>query len=276
MSKVLRKINPFHLLVFVASIFWCMPLILIFFNSFKPYNDMMRDFLALPKSWSLDMYIETWVKFDFPILVRNTLFYTVCVVVLIVLFAPMAAYKLARTKGKLSTVCFALIIMPMMVPFQSYMITLTRLVAKVELTGQMAGQILVSTGLCMPLATYMIHGFVKNIPLELEECARIDGASSVRIYVSIIFPLLKPILTTVAILDVLSVWNDVVTNQLIIGGNSKAMNLQNALFMQFSSQSSDWEHALPGIVMSIIPALVFFVLMQKNIVGGITAGAVKG
>lgn len=274
--KNLREINALTVIIFLCSIFWLMPLILIFINSFKSYNDMIQDFLALPKSWSLDMYIETWTKFRFPLLIGNTLLYTVTTVIMITLLAPMAAYKLARTKSRLSSVCFVLIIMPMMVPFQSYMITLTRLVANVDLTGKRLGQILVSTGLCMPLAVYMIHGFVKNVPLELEECACIDGAGKVRTYFSIVLPLLKPILTTVIVLDTLATWNDIITNQLIVGGNAQAMNIQNALYMQFSAQTADWEHALPGIVMSMIPSLIFFIVMQKHIVGGITAGAVKG
>lgn len=274
--RKIRKISPLAVIVFICSIFWLMPLILIFINSFKPYNDMIQHFLALPKTWSLDMYIETWTKFKFPMLIGNTLLYTFSTVVMIALFAPMAAYKLARTKNKLSGICFVLIIMPMMVPFQSYMITLTRLVSNMNLTGTRMGQILVSIGLCMPLAVYMIHGVVKNVPLELEECACIDGASKVRTYFSIVLPLLKPILTTVIVLDTLATWNDIITNQLIVGGNAQAMNIQNALYMQFSAQTADWEHALPGIVMSMIPSLIFFVLMQKHIVGGVTAGAVKG
>lgn len=271
-----EKMGVFGVIILIASIFWLMPLLLIFINSFKPYNDMLQEFLALPKSWSLDMYIETWNKFNFPMLIKNTLFYTVVSVVGVALLAPMAAYKLARTKSKLSGICFILIILPMMVPFQSYMITLTRLVANMKLTGTKAGYILVTIGLLMPLAVYMIHGFVKNVPIELEECAYIDGASSVRTYFSIVLPLLKPILTTVIVLDTLATWNDIITNQLIVGGKAQAMNIQNALYMQFSAQTSDWEHALPGIVMSMIPSLIFFIVMQKHIVGGITAGAVKG
>ena len=276
MMKQLKKINVLAVIVFVCSIFWLMPLILIFINSFKPYNDMLQHFLAFPKSWSLDMYVETWTKFGFPMLIKNTLLYTIVTVLAIALLAPMAAYKLARTKSKFSIVCFGIIIMPMMVPFQSYMITLTRLVANLDMIGTRRGLILVNIGLCMPLAVYMIHGFVKNVPIELEECARIDGASPLRIYFNIVLPLLKPILTTVVVLDTLATWNDIITNQLIVGGNAKAMNIQNALYMQFSAQTADWEHALPGIVMSMIPSLVFFVAMQKHIVGGVTAGAVKG
>ena len=129
------KISVLSIVVFICSVFWLMPLLLIFINSFKPYNDMLQKFLALPESWSLNMYIETWTKFRFPMLIQNTLLYTVCTVFMIILLAPMAAYKLARTKSRLSAVCFILIIAPMMVPFQSYMITLTRLVASLGMTG---------------------------------------------------------------------------------------------------------------------------------------------
>lgn len=274
--KYLKKISWLRLLVFICSIFWLMPLLLIFINSFKPYNEMMQNFLALPKSISFDKYVETWEMFGFPRLIANTLIYTVCTVLGVALFAPMAAYKLARTKTKYSSFVFLLIIMPIMVPFQTYMISLTKLVSKVNLTGTRMGYILVSIGLCMPLAVYMIHGFVKNVPIELEECAKIDGASMFRTYFSIVLPLLVPILSTVIVLDTLATWNDIITNQLIVGGKQAAMNLQNALYMQFSAKSSDWEHALPGIVMSVVPSLTFFVFMQKHIVGGVTAGAVKG
>ncbi|MFE0556238.1 carbohydrate ABC transporter permease [Paenibacillus sp. NPDC058910] len=276
MESKSRGISIFSIIILLASILWLMPLVLIFFNSFKPYNDMMQNFLALPARWSQDKYIETWVTFDFSLLVSNTLLYTVLSVAGIILFAPMAAYKLARTKSIVSKICFMLIIMPMMVPFQSYMISLTKLVSNVNLTGTKPGYIIVSIGLLMPLAVFMIHGFVKNVPIELEESADIDGAGRIRMYFTIVLPLLTPILTTVVVLDTLAAWNDIITNQLIVGGKASAINLQNALYMRFSAQTSDWEHALPGIVMSMIPSLIFFVAMQKHIVGGITAGAVKG
>ncbi|MDD3409369.1 MAG: carbohydrate ABC transporter permease [Eubacteriales bacterium] len=271
-----QRITWLGWLILVLSLLWLVPLVLIFLNSFKPYNDMMQSFLSWPTSWKLDRYVETWTTFKFPMLLQNTLLYTVASVLGIVLIAPMAAYKLARTHTKYSTIVFVLIILPMMVPFQAYMITLTRLASSAGMIGTRIGYICVSIGLLTPLAVYMIHGFIKNVPLELEESALIDGAGPFRCYFSIVLPLLKPILTTVVVLDALATWNDVITNQLIVGGKEAAMNLQNALYMRFSAQVSDWEHALPGIVMSMIPSLAFFILMQKNIVGGITNGAVKG
>lgn len=220
-------------------------------------------------SVAYNIYKEAFVNSKYGLATAKSLVFVVFVLL-------VTAIQMKITKSRLSKVCFVLIIMPMMVPFQSYMITLTRLVANVNLTGKRMGNILVNIGLCMPLAVYMIHGFVKNVPIELEECACIDGAGKIRTYFSIVLPLLTPILTTVVVLDTLATWNDIITNQLIVGGNASAMNIQNALYMQFSAQTADWEHALPGIVMSMIPSLIFFIAMQKHIVGGITAGAVKG
>ena len=128
----------------------------------------------------------------------------------------------------------------------------------------------------MPLAVFMIHGYINTIPIELEESAYIDGAGKVRTYFSIVLPLLVPILTTVVVLDALATWNDVITNQLVVGSNEAAINMQNALYMKFSAQTSDWSHALPGTVMSMIPSLIFFIFMQKYIISGATSGAVKG
>jgi raffinose/stachyose/melibiose transport system permease protein len=271
-----KKISIVFILVTLFSLFWLMPLVLIITNSFKPYNEMMQHFLSLPSSINFDKYIETWTKFDFPRLIGNTLFYTVASVLVVLLIAPMAAYKLARVKSRFSRICFILIIMPMMVPFQSYMISLTKLVSLVHLSSTKTGYLMVNIGLLIPLAVFMIQGFIGTVPMELEESAYIDGAGPYTTYFKIVLPLLTPILTTVIVLDVLATWNDIITNQLIVGGNSSAINIQNALYMRFSAQTSDWEHALPGIVMSMIPSLIFFFIMQKNIIAGATAGAIKG
>lgn len=272
-----KFISKYKLIIILGifSLFWVYPIVLALLNSFKSYNDLIQNFLALPKRINFDMYIETWHKLDFPHLIKNTLLYTVTTVIFVAFFAPMAAYKLARTKSKLSTIVFGLIIMPMMVPFQTYMITLTKFMSDLNLNGTRHGYIFVNIGLCMPLAVFMIQGFVKNIPVALDECARIDGAGKFRTYFSIILPLLKPIITTVVVIDALAIWNDVITNMLILGSKPETINLQQALYMRFSASQADWEHALPGIAMSVLPNLIFFIFMQKYIVAGVTAGAVK-
>ena len=131
-------------------------------------------------------------------------------------------------------------------------------------------------GMAIPGAVLMIHGFVKGIPVELEECAYLDGASKFRTYFTVVLPLLSPIIVTVLVLNTLGTWNDFIVNMLIMGGREETLNISNALYAKFSTQSSDWEHALPGLVMAMLPNLLFFIFMQRYIVEGITAGAVKG
>jgi raffinose/stachyose/melibiose transport system permease protein len=273
---VIRKAWLSKVILVAIALVWIYPIILIAFNSFKPHNAIINDFMSFPANISFKMYLETWVDFNFSRLVLNTLFYTGVTVISIGIFAPMAAYKLARVKSNLSKFMFLIVILPIMVPFQTYMITLTKLMGDLKLLATMQGYIFVSIGLCMPLAVFMIHGFVKNIPIELEESAYIDGASAFVTYFKIILPLLTPIIITVLVIDALAVWNDVIVNILILGGKPETQNIQNALYSKFSTTQSDWEHALPGLIISTIPNILFFIFMQKYIVGGITAGAIKG
>jgi len=265
-------------LTFVLAIgfFWVYPLFLIFFNSMKPYRDIVGDFLALPAALDFSRYADVWERLDFSRLFMNTILYTVSTVLLTVLFASLAAYKLSRTKTKISTLVFLLIIMPMMVPFHSYMITMLQLLKQLSLTGNRLGYIVTATGFCMPFAVFLFHGFVKTVPRELDECAYIDGASRFRAFFFIILPLLTPIIITVAIIDALSVWNDIMINLLVAGAKKDLLNIQIALYTRFSAEQSDWETALPGIIISIAPNILLFVFMQKYIVEGITAGAIKG
>ena len=271
------RLSKGTVLTLIISILWLFPLILIFINSFKSDAEILNHFLDLPKKLDFSYYAETWTKFGFPKLIANTLLYTISTVLIVVLFAPLAAYYLERHKReRRCRIAFELIILPIMVPFQSYMISLTRILGNIGLNNTKIGYILVSAGLCMPLAVFMIHGYINTIPIELEESAYIDGAGKVRTYFSIVLPLLVPILTTVVVLDALATWNDVITNQLVVGSTEAAINMQNALYMKFSAQTSDWSHALPGTVMSMVPSLIFFIFMQKYIISGATSGAVKG
>ena len=261
--------------VFLIAIIWVYPLLLILFNSFKPYTLMMSEFLSLPKNLPLITYVEAWQKLEYAKLFFNTFIYTFFSVIIIVISASMAAFKLSRTKSRLSGFLFMFCLAPLMIPFQSYMITATQFAKKFGMMGNRIGVIVVSAGLCMPLATFLYHGFMKTIPSYLDESARIDGASGLTLFFKIIFPLLKPVTTTIVVIDTLAIWNDFLVPLLYIGGKSKYYNIQTALYAQFSNSYSDWEHALPGIIISLVPTIIFFIIMQKHIVDGVTAGAIK-
>lgn len=272
----IKSDNILKIILVIISVIWVYPIFIILLNSFKPYNMMIQNFFALPEKISLSMYIETWVNFKFPMLLKNTFIYTAFSIAGIITLAPMAAYKLSRTKNKFSNFIYMLTILPIMVPFQAYMISLTKLGSILHFSGTGFGYILTQIGLNLPFSIFMIHGFVKTIPHEMEECSYLDGASPSRIFWSIILPLLVPIIITVAIINTLAIWNDIIVNILIVGGKESLRNLQTSLYARFSAQQSDWEHALPGLVMSMLPNILFFLFMQKFIVDGISAGAVKG
>lgn len=272
-DKLFRKTLS-SLFCFLGAL-WAFPVFMVFINSFKNYDELFNRFLAFPQRIDFSMYKETWEIFNFPRLISNTLFSTICVVALICLFAPMAAYKLSRTQTKQSKLIFFVLILPALVPFQSYMTMLIRLMAQTNLVATRMGYIIVMVGTAIPGAVLMIHGFVKGIPVELEECAYLDGASNFRTYFAVVLPLLSPIIVTVLVLNTLGTWNDFFVNMLIMGGREETLNISNALYAKFSMQSSDWKHALPGLVMAMLPNLLFFIFMQRYIVEGITAGAVK-
>lgn len=275
----MKKSTYSHYIFFGFFVFlgflWIYPFFLVIINSFKPYAEIINNFLGLPEKWEFSRYISVWQRLNLGKLFANTFLYTFFSVLITLIAASMAAYKLSRTKNRFSSIIFLLMLLPMLTPFQSYMITFTVFTKNLHLLGTRAGYIIACTGLSIPLAVFMFHGFIKNIPKELDEYAVLDGASSFKTFFYIILPLLTPILVTVAVIDALSVWNDIIVNLLVIGGKAETQNIQNAMYVRFSAQQADWETALPGLVMSMIPNIVFFLFMQKYIVSGITAGAIK-
>jgi len=263
-------------IVLLISLFWLMPLALIIMNSFKPYSAVFANFFALPTNLSFEPYIKTWVNLRLAPLVWNTVVYAVSTAFIVGLLAPMAAYKLGRVRNKLSGLITLLFVIPIMVPFTTYMISLSKVLGAASISNTRHGYVIAMVGLNMPLAVYIVKGFVQTVPLEMEECATIDGAGQFRTFFSIVFPLLLPAISTVFVITALVTWGDIIVNQVVAGGRERSINIQTKLFMQFSKNRSDWEHAFPGIVISFIPSIVFFLFMQKYIVAGVTMGAVKG
>ena len=272
-SKLARLI--FFGFFVVLGVLWIYPFFLVILNAFKPYAEIMYNFLGLPEKWDFNRFINVWQRLRLGRLFVNTFLYTLFSVLAIVFVASLAAYKLSRTKSRLSSIVFLLMLLPMLTPFQSYMITFSIFARNLHMIGTRLGYVFACTGLSIPLAVFMFHGFVKNIPRELDEYALLDGASSFKTFFYIILPLLTPILITVAVIDALAVWNDIIVNLLVVGGNAEMQNLQNALYVRFSAQQADWETALPGLVMSMIPNIIFFLFMQRYIVSGMTTGAIK-
>ncbi|MGZ0038832.1 carbohydrate ABC transporter permease [Paenibacillus ottowii] len=260
----------------VLSLLFLYPLFLAINNSFKSFAEVMTDVIALPKQLSLDNYVYVWKFIDYPRLFLNNTIITLLGLAGIVLISSIAAYKLARTKSKWSSAIYMLCIMPMLIPFQSIMLTVLRLAKDLNLADSTWGLGLLYWGFGAPLAVFIYHGFVKGIPVEIDESAKIDGASGFRLFFSVIFPLLKSVTATIVIIDVMWIWNDFLLPLLMVNGSPSTKTLTLAAYTFVGQYTSDWQYAMTAMVMAVLPSIIVFIFLQKYIVKGVVAGAVKG
>lgn len=254
------------------AILFLFPALLTLVNSFKTDPEIVLNPISLPQSLQWHNYRNAWQEMDFPLALFNTFIITFFSTIGIIVASSMAAYTLVRTKIRLSWLLFLIFTFSMVVPFQTIMIPLVQ-TAKDYGLKNILGIIPIYIGLGCPLAIFMYHGFIKGIPLEIEESAAIDGANPLRTFFQLVFPLLKPITATIAILDALWIWNDFLLPLIIL---PKQSTLQLAQYGFFSLFKREYSLAMASLVLSASPIIVFYLAMQKYIVKGIAAGAVKG
>lgn len=265
----------FYTVLIILAAFWLAPLILALVNSFKSNGELLTNILSMPKTLSLTNYKRSIEKMHFFRSMGNTLFLSSFSVVLIVFFSSLAGWKLCRTKTKLSSIIYHLIIFSMLIPFSSIMIPLYRVVLAFHIKNNLFGLSFVYAGLGVGMAIFLYYQFVKGIPIELEEAAEIDGSSPLNTFFKIIFPLLKNITITVCITNFLWIWNDFLLPLIMISDNKKYTLIlsTNTLFGQYSN---DWSAILSALIMVVIPAAIIYILFQKQIMHSITDSAIKG
>lgn len=272
-KRVLKTILT--VLLFLVALIYIYPLILVIINSMKSFSEIMTDVVALPVSIHFENFSNAFEILRYPNLFLNTLLATIIGTGGVVLISSLAGYKLSRSKSRISWFLFLLCIAPMMIPFHSFMIALVKVARMAHLTGSVYGLGVLYWGLGAPLALFMYHGFVKTIPRELDECALIDGAPPLRAFFQIIFPLLKPLTISVIVINAMWMWNDFLLPLLVLSGTKKAMTLQLAAYNFFGQYKIEWHYAMAGVLLTIAPAIVFYLIMQKQIIKGMVAGAVK-
>lgn len=264
-----------HLLLIIGALFWLAPLLLALINSFKTNGELLTNVLSLPQSLSFENYARTLDKMHYFRSLGNTVLLSSVSVTLIILFSSLAGWKLCRTKTRLSKFIFGLFVFSMLIPFSSIMIPIYRVILALKLKNSLLGLSLVYAGLGVSMAVFLYHGFVKGIPQELEEAAEMDGCGQLQVFRYMVFPLLKPITATVCITNVLWVWNDFLLPLIVISDNKKYTLLlsTNTLFGQYSS---DWTAILSALIIAALPVIVFYAFFQKQILRGISEGALKG
>lgn len=265
-----------ELMLVLAAMLFLYPIGLVMVNSVKSFSEVMSNVIALPKHLTLSNYSYVWKYINYPRLFLNNLIITVVGTLGILFFGSMAAYKLSRTKTKLSGFLFLLCIAPILIPFQTIMITVVKVAKELHLTNSVLGLAVQYWGFGAPLAVFIYHGFIKGIPREIDESAFMDGASSFQTFFTIIFPLLRPVTATIAIINVMWIWNDFLLPLLMVNGSNSTRTLTLAAYTFVGQYTTDWQYTMAAVVMAVFPSILFFLSMQKHIIKGVTEGAVKG
>lgn len=255
------------------AILWLLPFYLMFVNSFKSKKEIFMDTTSPPESWNFENYITAFHELDFIRTLFNSLLITVISVVLIILFSAMAAYALSRAKSKISTLLFFLFVSAMLIPFQSVMIPLVTVFGQFDMLNR-GGLIFMYLGFGASLSIFLYHGALNNIPRSLDEAAKIDGANRWQVFWHIIFPILKPITVTVAILNIIWIWNDYLLPSLVIN-TTGSETIPLKMFFFFGEYTKQWHLALAGLTLAIIPVIIFYFFAQRSIIKGVSDGAVK-
>ncbi|RED58129.1 carbohydrate ABC transporter permease [Cohnella lupini] len=265
-----------EVLMVLLSLLFLYPLFLAIINSFKTFGEVLSDVVALPTHLAFGNYSYVWSFINYPRLFLNNFIITVVGLAGIVLVSSIAAYKLSRTKSRFSGLIYILCILPMLIPFQSIMLTVLQLAKDIHLTNSTWGLGVLYWGFGAPLAVFIYHGFVKGIPREIDESATIDGASGFGLFFRVIFPLLKSVTATIVIIDVMWIWNDFLLPLLMVNGSPSTKTLTLAAYTFVGQYTSDWQYAMTAMVMAVLPSIIVFIFLQKFIVKGVVAGAVKG
>ncbi|GGA02135.1 sugar ABC transporter permease [Paenibacillus marchantiophytorum] len=263
------------LLIAVAALFF-IPVYYLIVTTFKSPDEATLNPLALPSHFSIDNYVVAWNAMKFPRVFLNTLIVTGTSVLGIIVFSSMAAYGLARRTHALNTFIFYLFLAGMMVPFQMGLISLYKLINGLGLMDHLLAVIVVNIGNGCVIAIFLFHSFIStSVPLELEEAAFMDGCSVQGTFWRIAFPLLKPVIATVAIVTTLNVWNDFMNPLLFLQSRENNVILLE-VFRNIGQFSVDWTSLFPMLLLGVAPLLVFYLLMQKYMIKGVAAGALKG
>lgn len=275
MKQMLKK-TGYGILLLIVTLVMLLPVYYLVVTTFKTPAEAAASPLGLPVQFTFDNYLKAIRAMNYAGALKNNLVIAIVSVICLIFFASMAAYVVARSKKKIFSIMNSVFMVGLIIPFQISIIPLYKIISGMHLMNTHMGVILVDV-FCvnLPLSIFLMKGFINTVPIELEEACFIDGAGTFRCFWKIIFPLLKPIVATVAILDTLAIWNDFMTPLLFIQSSERQVLLQQ-VYRNVGPFSTDWTSFFPMLVMATLPLVVFYLIMQKQIIEGVVAGAVKG
>lgn len=279
-NKKTRTTNSILFVVLlVVAVVVLYPLFFILNNSFKGKFFISKDPFSLPTGETfsgLSNYVNGLIKTGLLSAIGWSFFITIVSVLLIILFTSMTAYYITRVKTKLTQALYYMFVFSMIVPFQMVMFTMSSLADTFHLKNPV-GMCILYLGFGAGLSVFMFSGFIKSVPIDIEEASMIDGCTPLQNYFKVVFPILKPTAITVAILNAMWIWNDFLLPYLVIGISTKYKTIPVVVQMLVGSNGNkDMGALMAMLVLSIIPIVIFYLTCQKYIIEGVVAGAVKG
>ena len=272
-----EKATGMFYIMLAVSVAYLAPVAIVFYNSFKSKLYISSEPFNLPSrvtSVGFDNYIEGVEKIQFFKAFGYSLFITVFSVAAIVLFTAMTAWFITRMKTRISKALYYSFVFSMIVPFQMVMFTMSKMANILHLDNPV-GIIFIYLGFGAGLSVFLFSGFVKSIPVDIEEAAMIDGCSPLQTFFLVVFPILKPTAITVAILNTMWIWNDYLLPYLVIGTEYKTIPIA-IQYLRGGYGAVDMGHMMAMLILAIIPIIIFYLTCQKYIIKGVVAGAVKG
>ncbi|MFC5648591.1 carbohydrate ABC transporter permease [Paenibacillus solisilvae] len=262
-------------LLWVVILLYVYPILLVLLTAVKTKSDLALHPFGWPEKWTFDSFTKAFETMNYVRSLINTIGIAAISVAGVVLMAAMAAYVISRRDNRFYRVIYIVFLAGMIVPFQMAMIPLYKVLQTFNLINTYPGVIFIYLGMLAPFSVFILSGFVKGVPKELEEAALVDGSGTYKTFFRIVLPLLKPAVTTVTVLNLFNVWNDFLMPMLYLSDNRKT-----TITVQLSSfqgmYNNDWSLIFAGVCMIVVPMLVIYLFAQRFIISGITAGAVKG
>lgn len=262
------------IVMIAISLVCAVPLWYIVINTFKTIADMNVNPLGLLNDWTFDNYINAFKTVPILRSLWNTVIVTFFGVAIQVIVGALAAYGMILRKSRFTSAVGAVLMVAFVVPAQSTLIPLYRMEAGVHLVNTLAGLVLIYLGGAV-FCYFLIVGYMRSLPFELIEAARIDGAGPLRIFWNIVMPLIKPILTTVIVFQTMGTWNDFMNANVFIS-SSELRTIVLQVYNAVGQFSTDWPSFMTITVLALLPVFIFFIFCQKWIVSGLVAGSVKG
>lgn len=273
------RLSRMHIPSHIIMIVWCLislfPIFLLVSNSLKDRMNLFRDPFGLPLNPTLDNYTYVMSDSNFFRYFANSIVVVVGSLTMILLLGSLAAYALAHWKAKVARITYYFFIIGMMLPIKIATIRLLELMKIMGLLNTLWSLLLVYIAMGLPIAIFVLTEFIRNLPADLYEAAYIDGAKRFKIYHSIVLPLIKPALATVAIYNLVPIWNDL-WFPLIFITREEVKTVLLAVTKLQGQYATDWPKVFALLTMSALPVLILYLSMSKQFVAGLTAGAVKG